>query len=61
VDDDIGKAALIVWPLNRFGIVHAPDIQDTAAAALPAAGTAPHAVGVAGALPNAARRHSRRY
>ena len=27
VDDVIGKAALIVWPISRFGIVHAPDIQ----------------------------------
>ena len=27
VDDVIGKAALIVWPLDRIGILHAPDIQ----------------------------------
>jgi signal peptidase I len=56
VDDVIGKAALIVWPLNRFGVVHAPDIQDTEAA-----GAVPYVVGLAGTLPLAAWRHSRRY
>ena len=27
VDEVIGKAALTVWPLNRVGVLHAPDIQ----------------------------------
>jgi signal peptidase I len=31
VDDVIGKAQVIVWPLGRFGILHAPDIQGAAA------------------------------
>jgi signal peptidase I len=56
VDDVIGKAALIVWPVSRFGVVHAPDIQDTEASA-----AAPHVVGLAGALPVAAWHRSRRY
>jgi len=46
VSDVIGKAAVIVWPLNRFRILHAPDIQGTAAAA-----ASPYAVGLVGALP----------
>ncbi|MCW2637536.1 MAG: lepB [Blastococcus sp.] len=56
VDDVIGKAALIVWPLDRFGVVHAPDIQDTEAGA-----AVPAAIGLAGALPLAAWRRHRRY
>jgi signal peptidase I len=45
VSDVIGKAAVIVWPLNRFQILHAPDIQGADASA------APLAVGLAGAVP----------
>jgi signal peptidase I len=60
VDDVIGKAALIVWPLNRFGVVHAPDIQETETAGA-AAGAAPYVVGLAGAVPLAAWRSGRRY
>jgi signal peptidase I len=56
VDDVIGKAALIVWPISRFGVVHAPDIQDNQAAA-----AAPYAIGLAGALPVVAWRRHRRY
>jgi len=56
VDDVIGKAALIVWPINRFAVVHAPDIQGTEAAA-----AAPVVVGLAGAVPVAAWRRHRRY
>ena len=33
VDDVIGKAAVIVWPLSRLGVLHAPDIQGDPAAA----------------------------
>jgi signal peptidase I len=29
VDDVIGKAAVIVWPLDRFGLLDSPDIQGT--------------------------------
>jgi signal peptidase I len=58
VDDVIGKAALIVWPINRFGVVHAPDIQDADASAAPAA--VPYVVGAAGALPLVAWRRQRR-
>jgi signal peptidase I len=45
VKDVIGKAAVVVWPLNRFHILHAPDIQGTNAAG------APSAVGLAAAVP----------
>ncbi|MEU2350921.1 signal peptidase I [Modestobacter sp. NPDC049651] len=71
VDDVIGKAALIVWPLNRIGVLDSPDIQGTddqgaaAAHALPVvSGTAavatPYLIGLAGAVPlTAARRRLR--
>jgi signal peptidase I len=45
VKDVIGKAAVIVWPLSRFRILHTPDIQGPQAAA------APYAVGLVGAVP----------
>jgi signal peptidase I len=61
VDDVIGKAALIVWPMNRFGTLDDPDIQDVEASAAPpsgAVGTAspvgsvlPLGAGLVGALP----------
>jgi signal peptidase I len=57
VDDVIGKAEIIVWPVSRFGILHAPDIQGTEAAA---AGVLPAAVGLAGAVPVVAWRRRRR-
>jgi len=60
VDDVIGKAALIVWPVNRFGIVHAPDIQKNQAGAAAYAGATPYVVGAAGALPIVAWRRQRR-
>jgi signal peptidase I len=68
VDDVIGKAALIVWPLDRFTLLGSPDIQGTdiegltgAAPAQPmvqgtAALAAPYALGLAGALPLTAWR-----
>jgi signal peptidase I len=59
VDDVIGKAAVIVWPISRFGLLDSPDIQGTEAAAS-AVGTAgslaPYAVGLAGAVPIVAWR-----
>jgi signal peptidase I len=56
VDDVIGKAAMIVWPINRFGMLDSPDIQGTEAAA---ASVGPYAVGLAGAVPFVAWRRSR--
>lgn len=52
VDDVIGKAAVIVWPVSRFGLLDSPDIQggDAGAMAL-AASVAPMAIGLAGAVP----------
>ncbi len=59
VDDVIGKAAVIVWPVGRFGMLDSPDIQGTeVAAASPAATVAPYAVGLAGAVPLVAWRRS---
>jgi signal peptidase I len=63
VDDVIGKAALIVWPISRFGTLDSPDIQGTEAMAAMSglAGTvAPVAMGLAGALPVALWRRERR-
>jgi signal peptidase I len=65
VDDVIGKAALIVWPLDRFTLLDAPDIQgqDRALGAPVVQGSAavaaPYALGLAGAVPLTAwrRRH----
>jgi signal peptidase I len=45
VSDVIGKAAVIVWPLNRFHVLGSPDIQSASAAA------GPSAFGLAGAVP----------
>jgi signal peptidase I len=71
VDDVIGKAAVIVWPVSRFGLVGSPDIQDVGAA--PSQGVeggatgvrpdvvASSALGLAGALPLVAWRRRRRH
>jgi signal peptidase I len=60
VDDVIGKAAVIVWPVSRFGLLDSPDIQgaDAGATAL-AASAAPVAIGLAGAVPVVAWRRRR--
>jgi signal peptidase I len=61
VSDVIGKASLIVWPLSRFGVLHAPDIQGSAAAA-PGSVVAPDGVALAAVLPFVVwrrRRHRR--
>ncbi|SNR43145.1 signal peptidase I [Blastococcus mobilis] len=70
VDDVIGKAALIVWPVSRFGLLDSPDIQGAEAAAAAPSGVtvstvaastvAPWAIGLAGAVPVAAWRRRRR-
>ncbi|MGY1812162.1 signal peptidase I [Blastococcus sp. SYSU D00820] len=68
VDDVIGKAAMIVWPLDRFGTLDSPDIQASASGA-PASGApvsgltavaAPYALGLVGAVPLTAWRRRRR-
>jgi signal peptidase I len=56
VDDVIGKAAMIVWPPSRFGLLDSPDIQHLNAAG---AESAPYAVGLAAAFPVVARRRRR--
>ncbi|MCU1606003.1 MAG: lepB [Modestobacter sp.] len=62
VDDVIGKAALIVWPVNRIAVLHSPDIQgrDQAEGAPMVLGSAavaaPYALGLAGAVPITAWR-----
>jgi signal peptidase I len=73
VNDVIGKAAVIVWPVSRFTFLGSPDIQGANATAMarvdgsgveaPAATAslvAPWAIGVAGAFPVAAWRRRRR-
>ena len=69
VDDVIGKASVIVWPVSRFGLVGSPDIQATAAAPVGvdagATGVRPDllassAVGLVGAVPVVAWRRRRR-
>ena len=60
VEDVIGKAAVIVWPVSRFELLASPDIQGVEASAagaglssstVTASATAPYAIGLAGALP----------
>jgi signal peptidase I len=67
VEDVIGKAALIVWPVDRFALLDDPDIQgqDQALGAPVVQGSAavaaPYALGLVGAVPLTAwrrRRHS---
>jgi signal peptidase I len=69
VDDVIGKAAVRVWPVPRFGLIGSPDIQDAEASAAGVQGgatgvrpdlLASSAVGVVGAVPVAAWRRRRR-
>jgi signal peptidase I len=57
VSDVIGKAAMIVWPVSRFGLLGSPDIQGTDAAGA----ATPYAFGLAGAFPVVALRRHRRY
>jgi signal peptidase I len=61
VEDVIGKAAVIVWPVSRFGLLDSPDIQGMEAAGLPgepvtsarvtASAAAPFVLGLLGAAP----------
>jgi signal peptidase I len=60
VDDVIGKAAVIVWPVSRFGLLDSPDIQAADAGAMAVVAPAvPLAVGLAGAVPLVAWRRRR--
>jgi signal peptidase I len=60
VDDVIGKAAVIVWPVSRFGLLDSPDIQGADAGAMALGGSvAPMAIGLAGAVPVVAWRRRR--
>jgi signal peptidase I len=58
VDDVIGKAAVIVWPVSRFGLLDSPDIQGADAGAM-AASAAPMVIGLIGAVPVVAWRRRR--
>ncbi len=70
VDDVIGKASVIVWPLNRVGLLDDPDIQGVDAAGAPVGGpvgapavsglVTPGAVGAVLTVPIAMRRRRRR-
>jgi signal peptidase I len=69
VDDVIGKASVIVWPIDRFGGVDSPDIQGLEATGEPIGGTSspvgavvavPCLAGLAGAVPLTAWRRRRR-
>ena len=69
VDDVIGKAAVIVWPVSRFGLLDSPaiqgeaaaqDLSGTAASTVTASTVAPWAIGLAGALPVTAWLRQRR-
>jgi len=74
VDDVIGKAAIIVWPLNRFTLLDSPDIQQGQSegqadvATVPAGGSvhgavalaAPCVLGLTGTVPVTAVRRRRR-
>ncbi len=70
VDDVIGKAAVIVWPVSRFGLLDSPDIQADATAAVDHSGVqasrvtassaAPWAIGLSGAVPITAWLRRRR-
>jgi signal peptidase I len=61
VEDVIGKAAVIVWPVSRFGLLDSPDIQGVEAAGLAgelvtpsrvtASSAAPLVLGLVGAVP----------
>lgn len=67
VDDVIGKAAVIVWPVSRFGLLDDPDIQAAAVgpsgvteSRVTASSVAPLAIGLTGALPITAWLRRRR-
>ncbi|WP_406253588.1 signal peptidase I [Streptomyces atratus] len=50
VDDVVGRAVVVAWPINRWSTLPVPDTFDQPGIAA-AAGLAPGALGMAGALP----------
>jgi signal peptidase I len=61
-DKVIGRAFVIVWPLDRATVLSVPETFDNALGALPAQSLAatPYALGLVGALPLVALRRRRR-
>jgi signal peptidase I len=59
-DEVIGRAFVVVWPLNRAGLLGVPETFDGALGALPPYGLSavPYALGLAGALPLVALRRT---
>ena len=57
-DKVIGRAFVIVWPLDRAALLSVPDTFDGALGALPAVAppSTPYALGLVGALPVVALR-----
>jgi signal peptidase I len=62
IDQVIGRAFVIVWPVGHAGVLRVPETFDGPLQALPAGliVSTPYALGLAGALPLAALRRRRR-
>lgn len=62
IDQVIGRAFVIVWPVGQAGVLGVPETFDGPLRALPAAAAVgvPYALGVVGALPVVALRRRRR-
>ncbi len=60
VENVIGKASVIVWPVSRLDWLDNPDIQGLSAAPGEVAVVAPYTLGLAGAVPLVAWRRRRR-
>ncbi|MEU8628364.1 signal peptidase I [Streptomyces sp. NPDC048669] len=58
VDDVVGRAVVVAWPLNRWAALSVPDTFDQPGMSASAA-LAPGALGIAGALPIVIRRRRR--
>lgn len=60
VDNVIGKASVIVWPISRLDWLGAPDIQGLSASSGEVAVVAPYGLGLVGTAPLVAWRRRRR-
>lgn len=60
VDDAVGRAVVVAWPLDRWSTLPVPDTFQQKGLAAKAAGAAPAALGLAGALPLVVWRRRRR-
>ena len=60
VENVIGKASVIVWPISRVDWLGSPDIQGMSAASGQLAVVAPYTLGLAGAIPLVCWRRRRR-